>query len=251
MVRLADDSSAEAKALSELLQYRLPLAADESAIRSEWFQLIDGSHRCVQRSPSLPLLAQTRSNRAHTLTLSPSRSNSLKPCSHTGAAPRVRSALPTSLWLNISEPYREIIRGRGLEFGQGGWGERGRGRLVSPLSRARLLRNVANSYSQRFFFTSTRVCSPAPTSSTLQMAASATFSSQVRPARCLQWHRMPSLPSERVSNPRFKPSHLCLTKKNHRSSLVLWVPGSGHFPLLWHCTHPAAHRGHSNHQPQV
>ena len=48
MVRLADDSSPEAKSLSELLQYRLPLSADDAAIRGEWFQLIDGSHRCVR-----------------------------------------------------------------------------------------------------------------------------------------------------------------------------------------------------------
>ena len=46
MVRLADDSTAEAKALSELLQYRLPLSGDDAVIRAEWFQLIDGSHRC-------------------------------------------------------------------------------------------------------------------------------------------------------------------------------------------------------------
>lgn len=45
LVRLADDSTSEAKALSELLQYRLPKDGDDMVIRSEWFQLIDGSHR--------------------------------------------------------------------------------------------------------------------------------------------------------------------------------------------------------------
>jgi hypothetical protein len=48
MVRLADDRSPESRALSELLQYRLPLSADEAALRAEWFQLIDGTHRCVR-----------------------------------------------------------------------------------------------------------------------------------------------------------------------------------------------------------